>query len=151
MTLSATAREPGKQLPSDNERAVADQLRAFLAAQVAGEVTLRATERDKAPVEVTLTPLLSSLLMEMLRHISSGSAVTLVPMGEMLTTQQAADILNVSRPFLISLLESGKIGFTTVGRHRRIKARELLDYKERRDAQRHAALAALAEADAEHL
>jgi excisionase family DNA binding protein len=151
MTMSATARELGRQLPSENERAVADQLRALLAAQAAGDVTLRATEKDKKPVEVTLTPLVSGLLMEMLRHISSGSAVTLVPVGEMLTTQQAADILNVSRPFLISLLEKGEINFTAIGRHRRIKARELFDYKEKRDAQRREALAALAKADAEYL
>jgi excisionase family DNA binding protein len=60
--------------------------------------------------------------------VGKDHAVTLVPVHEMLSTQQAADILNVSRPFLISLLEKGDIPHTTVGRHRRIKAEHLFDY-----------------------
>ena len=89
--------------------------------------------------------------MELLRHVGRGDAVTLVPVHEMLTTQQAADILNVSRPFLISLLEKGDIPHTTVGRHRRIKAEHLFSYKHARDEKRSKALGDLAELDAEHL
>lgn len=89
--------------------------------------------------------------MELLRHVGRGDAVTLVPVSQMLTTQQAADILNVSRPFLISLLEKGEIAFDTVGRHRRIKAEDLFAYKHTRDEKRGSALSALAELDAEQL
>ena len=89
--------------------------------------------------------------MELLRHIGRGDAVTLVPVHEMLTTQQAADILNVSRPFLVSLLEKNEIQHVIVGRHRRIRAEDLFAYKRTRDEKRGKALANLAEQDAEHL
>jgi excisionase family DNA binding protein len=80
------------------------------------------------PTEVILSPALSDLLIELLRHAGNGDAVTIVPVTQMLTTQQAADILNVSRPFLISIIEKGELEFTPVGRHRRIKAEHLFEY-----------------------
>lgn len=150
MTLPAFAEELGSRLPSASEKAAANQLRQILASQVAGDATLRVLD-DKKPTEVTLTPGLSKLLMELLRHVGRGDAVTLVPVSQMLTTQQAADILNVSRPFLITLLEKGAIKYDTVGRHRRIKAEDLFRYKRERDDKRGEALSELAEVDAEYL
>lgn len=151
MTMSAFAQELGGRLPSEHERAAANQLRTIIAANAAGDATLRVLDDEKKPAEVTLTPALSALLMEVLRHVGRGDAVTLVPVQQMLTTQQAADILNVSRPFLVNLLERDEIRFTTVGRHRRIKAEDLFAYKRARDEKRGKALSDLAAADAELL
>ena len=151
MTVPAFAQELGRRLPSESEKAAANQLRKILASQAArGDAHLRVVGDDKKPSEITLGPALSSLLMELLRHVGSGDAVTLVPLSKMLTTQQAADILNVSRPFLVSLLEKGEIEHVLVGRHRRIKADKLFAYKRARDEKRAKALSDLAELDAEH-
>jgi excisionase family DNA binding protein len=152
MTLPACAEKLfGGRLPSEGEKAAANQLRQILAAHAADGAKLNVLDERNNPLEITLSPGLSKLLMDLLRHVGSGHAVTLVPVGKMLTTQQAADILNVSRPYLVSLLEKKEIPFELIGRHRRIKAEELFDYKDRRDAQRANALGDLAASDAEHL
>jgi excisionase family DNA binding protein len=104
-------------------------LRKLLASQGAGDAHLKVIDLEAAkPTEVILSPALSDLLIELLRHAGNGDAVTIVPVTQMLTTQQAADILNVSRPFLISIIEKGELEFTPVGRHRRIKAEHLFEY-----------------------
>lgn len=151
MTLPAYAEEFGGRLPSASEKATANQLRQIIANAAADGASLRLLDENRQTAEIALSPGLSGLLMELLRHIGRGDAVTLVPVSQMLTTQQAADILNVSRPFLISLLEKGEIAFTLVGRHRRIKAEHLFAYKRARDQKRADALSALAEQDAELL
>ncbi|TXH12610.1 MAG: DNA-binding protein [Gammaproteobacteria bacterium] len=153
MTLPAFAEPFGDRLPSADERAAANQLRQILAAQSSGGASqkLRILDDANKTSEVILAPALSQLLIELLRHVSSGEAGTLVPVGQMLTTQQAADILNVSRPYLISLIDKGEIEHHLVGRHRRIRAEHLFDYKKKRDEQRAAALSELAKLDGEHL
>ena len=151
MTLPAYAEELGRRLPSAGEKAAANQLRKVLAARMADGAKLHVRDEHKKSLEITLTPGLSKLLMELLRHVGRGDAVTLVPVSQMLTTQQAADILNVSRPFLISVLDKGEIAHTLVGRHRRIKAEHLFAYKRERDGKRGAALSDLAALDAETL
>lgn len=72
--------------------------------------------------------------------MSRGQTVTLIPHGRSLTTQQAAEILHVSRPHLIKLLETGEIPFDKVGTHRRVAIEEVLAYRERRNRVRDEAL-----------
>lgn len=151
MTMPALAEGLGSRLPSADEKAIANQLRQIIAAHASGGAKLFALDEGKTQTEVTLTPALSDLLMKLLRHIGSGDAVTLVPVSQMLTTQQAADILNVSRPFLIGLLDRGEIAHTTVGRHRRIQAEDLFAYREQRAMRRDEALSELAALDGEAL
>ena len=136
--------------PSPLEQDAARQLRRILATQQTGHALRVLSEGDRKPAEITLTPALSALLIEFLDHIGRGEAVTMLPVGKMLSTQQAADILNVSRPYLIGLLEEGELPFSLVGRHRRIRSDDLFAYKSKRDDKRGAALSELARVDGEN-
>lgn len=76
------------------------------------------------------------LLARVLAHMAAGQGVSVVPTHAGLTTQQVADLLNVSRPFLIGLLEAGEIEYRKVGKHRWIKAKSLLAHMAREDQER---------------
>ena len=80
-------------------------------------------ERIKVPLSAL------SLLSEILQVLSQGKSVSVFPIAAEMTTQAAADHLNVSRPYLIKLLETGEIPFTKVGRHRRIRVEDLMTYE----------------------
>lgn len=106
------------------------------------------TDGEKATISMPSAIL--TLLMEMLSQLASGNAVTIVPVHAELTTQQAADLLNVSRPHLISLLEGQKIPFKRVGSHRRIRFEDLMEYRRKDEEKRRAVLDELA-AEAQRL
>lgn len=139
------------RLPDEVEIKNAEQLRTIVASQIKeGEPTTLSLALEGGNVQnVTLAPALTASLLEVLRLVSSGRGFRMIPVESELTTQQAADLLNVSRPFLVKLLEEGNIPFTKTGRHRRVRADDLFAYKEKRDAERSDALSDLARMDAE--
>jgi len=99
-------------------------------------------EADQPDIELPAAAV--HLLVHLLTQMAEGNAVTLMPIHAQLTSQQAADLLGVSRPFLVKLLDEKKIPFHKVGTHRRIQFSDLMAYKQTMDAQRHEALDELA-------
>lgn len=118
----------------ETSRAAGEALRSLSNHEPAGLV-VRLRDEDHAG-DVQLPPELVPLLLEILGQIANGNGVRVVPVHAELTTQQAADLLNTSRPYLIKLLEAGTIPFHLTGTHRRVKLGDLLAYKRVRDAER---------------
>ncbi|MEH2246725.1 helix-turn-helix domain-containing protein [Nostoc sp.] len=76
------------------------------------------------------------VLLQVVHAMASGKAISIIPQQQELTTQQAAEHLNVSRPYLIKLLEQGEIPHIKVGSHRRVRFDDLMKYKKQRDSKR---------------
>lgn len=94
------------------------------------------TVRFEGGAEYEVPEFAFRFLLQLLQETAKGNAVTLIPVHSELTTQQAADILNVSRPYVVKLLENGKIPFHKRGRHRRIRFDDLMEYKSRDELDR---------------
>lgn len=95
--------------------------------------------------ELTIPAVAFRMLEMILSEMAQGHAVALSPVDREVTTQKAADLLNVSRPHLIKLLEAGRIPFRKIGSHRRIRVADVLEYKARMDAEAERAFAELVE------
>ncbi len=93
--------------------------------------------------EIELPPSVFHVLRLVVYHMQQGQTISIVPLAKELTTQEAADLLNVSRPFLVKLLEQGAIPFIKVGTHRRILFSDLMEYKKQRDVERRRGLTKL--------
>lgn len=113
-----------------------DHFRALLNSFEARSTTLTGPdgERLELPAEVF------EVLRDIVAAMAEGQAVTIVPVHQRLTTQEAADLLSISRPTLIKLLESGEIPFERPGRHRRLRLTDVLAYRDRRSTQHRQAL-----------
>jgi excisionase family DNA binding protein len=111
------------------------QVKDYLATHP-GSDAVRLVVDDEHRDALTVPRSAVELLARILDHMARGEGVALVPSHAELTTQQAADLLNVSRPFLIGLLDTEEIEYRKVGKHRRIKAESLMDYKRKDDLRR---------------
>ena len=119
-------------LPTDQDTEAAqlavDAVRSLVTERRPTTVRFRAPGTSNE-VEVTLPGEALQLLIRVLTHMANGHAVTVLPIQAELTTQQAADLLGVSRPYLVRLLEEGKIPFYKVGTHRRVRAVDVMEYR----------------------
>jgi excisionase family DNA binding protein len=103
-----------------------------------------ALHADDAAVSLEVPAAALYLFRDVLAHLARGDAVRVVPVHAELTTQQAADLLNVSRPFVVKLMEEKKLPFHRVGTHRRVRVQDVLEYKRADDAMRREVLDQLA-------
>jgi excisionase family DNA binding protein len=139
------------KLPSEAEALVAKETSRVLASRVrrANSLKLRIIDHTKSREIVELPAAAARLLVRILEEMARGNTVTLIPVQAELTTQEAADMLNISRPSLIQLLDEGKIEYRRVGTHRRVRFESLIGYKRHADTARRKVLAELAAYDEE--
>ncbi|TWP49361.1 helix-turn-helix domain-containing protein [Lentzea tibetensis] len=135
--MSTAALQP---VQPDHEDVVAadaalSRVKAYLNSHPEGTeaVRVRVEESDD---ELLLPRAAVELFAQILAYMAAGHGVSVVPADAELTTQQAADLLNVSRPYLIGLLEADEIEYRKVGKHRRIKAASLIEYMRNDDQRR---------------
>jgi len=135
-------------LPDPHESELAQrgqrELAAYLSTKLQTQRISIVDEDDKTHI-IELPTSAMTMLMEILGELAAGNAVQIVPVHAELTTQEAANILNVSRPHMVKLLEEGKLPFHKIGRHRRVLFADLMEYKKRRENESLNAMQALAD------
>lgn len=133
MKLSQSRFDPSELSPADYQEVKRLLAEVFSSAQPAALIGPDG-ERHEFPEPVY------HLMKHVLRLVGERKMVFLIPEDEAFTTQAAADFLGMSRPFLVTLLEQGKIPFHRVGSHRRIYFRDLVEYQQQRTTERRAAM-----------
>lgn len=140
-----TNASPG--LPNETEVSLAKEssrrLSLYLSSQEEAQ-SIRVIDQGGEHEAVRIPTAAFRLLIDILSEMAQGNAVSMIPVHAELTTQEAADMLNVSRPHLVKLLDGGAIPFHKVGTHRRVRYQDLVDYKTTVDSDRLIALDALA-------
>lgn len=133
-------------IPSEDDTKLSKESSRILAAHISSNVHhLKIIEEDGSEQDATIPAAAYRLFVDILTQMSLGNAVTVIPIHAELTTQAAADLINVSHPFLIKQIESGEIPHYKVGRHRRIRFSDLMEYKKNIDAARSKVLDELVE------
>lgn len=128
-------------------KTAADRLRTV--ATAGQDITIVVAGKDAPKVTVPLPARAVQIILSVLDSMAKRSPVSVIPFDAELTTQQAADFLNVSRPYLVGLIDQGKLTARMVGRHRRVRFGDLVAYEEKAKAERKAAIAEMvAEANA---
>lgn len=128
-------REPVAASPED-----VPQIKRLNAVLSTGSPDLQYSLTDSAGNRMVLPKSVFHVLVAVAHAMANGQSISIVHYDQALTTQQAAEILQVSRPYLIQLLEQGKIPYEKVGTHRRVRMKDVLRYKEQRDRIRAEAL-----------
>ena len=147
--MSATNRRP-PQIPSDEESAQAKEAGRQLARLMPeGERPLRLVTEDNRHEMISIPPGAVRLFLDILTQLGQGRPVTIVPGKVELTTQEVADYLNVSRPYVVKLIESGKLPARLVGTRRRVSFADLIKFDEEDRKTRRAALDELGRIDQE--
>ena len=142
--MSAAHHQIPPLLPTSQDAELARTSSRLLAACIGRGDTARLRVIDgQDAIEVPVAAL--RMLVDILANMAEGNAISLVPIHAELTTQQAADFLGVSRPYLVGLVDAGEVPHHKVGTHRRIYFRDLLAYRKERMGKSRAALDALAE------
>jgi excisionase family DNA binding protein len=133
-------------LPPDNPADLVRFARGMADADAEAPARAKLVGPDGSQLDIPAE--LYELLRDVVGALSQGMAISIAPHNTMLTTQEAADLLNISRPTLVRLLTDGEIPHSLRGRHRRVLLRDILDYSERTRTERRRALDQMA-ADAE--
>ena len=118
--------------PNKHERKLAQKSYSSLISAIDRLKTDQAEIEIEETQEKIILPVKAlKLLSEILKAMSEGKPVSIVPMATEVTTQKAAELLGCSRPHLVKLLEEGKIEYTKIGKHRRIKYENIIRYKQK--------------------
>ena len=131
-------------VPTDEETERAKNFSRILAKDFASAESVK-IQREDSDESIEIPRQVFNVLMRLLSVMSEGKAFSLIPIDKELTTQQAADILNVSRPYLNKILDLGEISHRKVGRNRRIRFSNLMEYKKSQEQKSKAALQELAD------
>ena len=145
----AVLKEAELAMPTDKESALAAETGRQIGSVINGAETVRGHFGPKDAVTVDLPITAVRLLLDILEQMARGNAVTLMPVHAELTTQQAADLLNVSRTHFVQLLDEGKIAHRKIGTHRRVRAEDVLAYRRETERARREALDELTKLDEE--